>query len=241
MDTIQIIRSKFSFLVEEFNFRKVKEETKEITALDYQFEVVHYSNQFVLIEIGGSDGLGGYSIGLEIRRIKNGTPADYNDIQKSVNLQDLQKLTAKINNENEITYVANFDDLASLLKKNIHYFTSNNWYTESILKKIKEDKKYDFDKTLNQIEEANKEFLNANDFNFLKSNKTISSFEVSEHSFFTYSNGLKKLTVEYNVDVREQYFCYHIYFTGGNFKGVPCIENVVQVVGEEIKKMITEC
>lgn len=213
------IKSNFSFLEKEHDFKIIEEKKYPISAHDYEFEVVSYLNDFVMIEIGGGDGLTGSAIDCEIRKHQNGSPVPYHHSTDAINyrlLIELNSLSFRKKFEDD----SGFDRLANLIKQNMNSFKTDQWFLETFVKGFKDRVQIIPNKTLVEVEKANKGFLNERGFIKVKSNQTVSSFEHVDNEFFTYSNGEKELTVTYEFDLKDQYSCYHIIFTGEELQGV---------------------
>ncbi|MEL6720886.1 MAG: hypothetical protein AAFP82_19440, partial [Bacteroidota bacterium] len=57
MESFEFIKTELNFLVEEYNFEIIGEETSPISDYDLQCNIVKYISEFVLIEIGSCDSL----------------------------------------------------------------------------------------------------------------------------------------------------------------------------------------
>ncbi len=236
MTIFQIIKSQFQFLQRDFNFEIVNEETTGFFALDYQFKIVSYINNFVQIEIGKGEGLSGSSIALEIRKLKNGIPVEYNHSEGAINLEELIKLTQETNNRKDEILISDFERLANLLKINMKFLTTKEWFKEDRIKKIKINTRVLRNERIVEIEKLNRAYLNSKGFKFLKSNDTISSFEFWDGPFIIFSNGTEKLIVKDETDFRDNYFYFHIHLTNKKMKAVSKFE--IEKIGNEIKALV---
>lgn len=237
MTTFQEIKSNFKFLEENFDFKIINEETTKIFDLDFQYEIVSYMNRFVQIEIGKGDGLVGSEIGLEIRKLKNGIPVEYNHSNGVINLEELRLLSQKLNHEKRITQTSGFENVSKLLKLNIIHLTTKDWFNEKIVEQIKINTRVKRDEKIKEIQKQNMDFLKSKGFDFIKSNDTISSFEYWNAPFIIFSNGKEELTIKDETDVRTNYFYYHIYLTNREMEAVSTfhIEGVIHKIRELVK------
>jgi len=234
MNSFNLIKLIFSFLVEEYGFKIVETITNEPSDYDYQFDIVVYSNEYILLEIGLGEGLGASDVvEVEVRQLIDGVPVQYNDAFSALNLAQLLELTAK-----DIE-VEDLDDLAVLVREHIERWAAGGWYATTALEKAKVEHHLSSNKTLNIVEKRLGNWLKEQGFYFLKSSRTISTFEVANGPFFMYTNGEKRLKVKYECDVRDEYFCYHIHLTGKPMQGVFPQQNQEEKICTKIKELIS--
>ena len=228
------IKNHFHFLEKNYAFEIIKEESKLIHLSAGLCYIVHYKNKYTYIEVGAFNLNHVY---LEIRKFNNGKLANYGDEVYNINTKTLKKLL--FNDEESLKLTFPLESLSKTIKEQIHYFISNFWFDSEKIKSINSTFHWKY-ATLEEIILKNSNFLESKGYTFYKSNNTLSSFDATEFEgpFYEFKNGENIIRIEYVMDVREQYFCFHLVFNQKLTKGIFNQKDIINLITEELKKII---
>lgn len=218
------IKVEFVFLESDFAFSRVSEEKRR----DLRCRaVVTYRNKYVQVECAGAHNF----FHAEIRKLKDGDPAEYNDRGFSIGMEDLAKLESNYQYDH-MQYFAGgktgldevMRNVAALLRRNVKHLTTAEWID---IEKLIEIEDGHFLRTfgwipnrnakspVDKFEDAAHEFLSLHGFKKIRDSRNLPPYDsdcLTLHGVWANARGSIKLTQE---DWRDAYTHWILSYNGG--------------------------
>ena len=220
--TLDKIRKGFDFLVTDFGFKLLTAKQVDNLRADY-FLLYRNESSGIQIEICADESW----FHCEIRRLINGSPADYNDKANCLTFEELAIWESE-NNYDHFHYYAGgqngldgvIENTAKLFKRNQRLLTTNIWLDTNKIQNLKDK---DFEKKFGKLPDKNKPTFFGNFKNEL--NKLLADIGYTVHldsdkvSPFDQNSVTDKLILEKEKskieisqkDWRDDYFIYEVF------------------------------
>lgn len=216
--TIELIKSNFHFLIQDYEYELIRAEKVAGFLGDYFF-IFRNNHSKIQIEICVDQN----TFHCLFRRIINGKPADFNDQSNYINFEDLAILDSNHKYDHFDFYIGGkvklkqvLENTANLFKRNSIYLKTDDWFDHKKIEQLKNQKnEAQFNETpnisrsfiFNEIKINSIKLLTENGYELILDNDSLSPFDINASTkkliFVNKTSKIEIVQVDWRDDLSE--------------------------------------